>query len=461
VRSLVLLALAGCAPSGQILLYVDTDALVPPAAGAPADPTRPPWLFDRLRVEVLRDGSPAGDATLRDFAVDEAQFRGGRVSFGIAPKPGDADLSVRVRLFRADHARDGEPPQRSTLETNVALPSLGNSTHRELTVHLHTDDVGRPQGPIAADDGPPTASEVGSWPGAQIVPCATAAGADEACVPGGAYWMGDPLDATDGTLSADQERLVVISPFFVELQPHTVADFRHQIYTGALKQPVALILWDAANPGDQTYYCTGTVQATPDDPMDTHAKLPMNCLAWETASRFCQSYGRTLPTEAQMEFVASGRGLERGYPWGDDSPGCADAIWGRGGRGFYMLYSSDCRGIDEPGGLTPSGAGARDRVVLAEPHDGSSRTVVDLGGNLSTWTLDKWSRQDEPFWSAPGVFHDPIADFDSVDGAGRSLRGGAWAYPAATARAAVRSWQAELSSSEPTSNGARCVRPGM
>jgi hypothetical protein len=98
------------------------------------------------------------------------------------------------------------------LDPTVALPSLARGQDVHLTLHLHTDDVGRPLRPVAADPGPPGSSEVGTWPGAQLVPCATAAGPYEACVPGGAFWMGDPLLSVFGTQSSDQERLVVMSP---------------------------------------------------------------------------------------------------------------------------------------------------------------------------------------------------------------------------------------------------------
>src|SRR5581483_3416476 len=225
VRRLVFaLLVCGCAPSSEILLHVDTDALVPPAI---PDDTRPPWLFDRVRLEVLRGGQPIDPPAARDFALTEDLFRAGQVSIGIAATPGESDLSARVRLYRSGRIVAGEPRRSSTLDTTVTLPSVGTSDRVDVTVRLHTDDVGLPKGPIAPDAGLPGPSQVSTWPGAAIVPCHGQPGPDEVCVPGGAYWMGDPLlgNLGDG-LDADQERLAVLSPFFLDAREVTVADYR-------------------------------------------------------------------------------------------------------------------------------------------------------------------------------------------------------------------------------------------
>ncbi len=454
------LALSACAPTGQLFLHVDTDAPVPPTPGVRVDPARPRALFDQLRIEILRDGAPALDRGARDFGVDEGMFQDGRVSIGIAPAVGDAGLSARVRLFRGDRVVAGEPPARITLERDVALPALGATDVVHLTVRLHVDDIGQPQSGDP-DPGEPGPSEVGQWSGAQPVPCATAAGADEACVVGGAFYMGDPaLGELGGGTDADQERLVVVSPFFIDLRPRTAGQFRTQARGGKLGFSGDYLEWSGdQDPTKTEAWCTIANGPSAGDPDDSRTRLPVNCISYDTGRILCLSYDRDLPTEAQFEFIASGRGAEWGYVWGNDEPDCASAVWGRGGVGVHIFYPDTCRPPDTIGGLLPSGSALLDRVTLIDPVSGESREVVDLAGNVGTWALDQWSRQDEAYWSQPGVFHDPLADLESpADGDAHSERGGGFYLPTAPLRAAFR--QNLFGTNADPSAGVRCARPG-
>ncbi|HZS40791.1 MAG TPA: SUMF1/EgtB/PvdO family nonheme iron enzyme, partial [Polyangia bacterium] len=399
-RLVFALLVCGCAPSSEILLHVDTDALVPPAI---PDDTRPPWLFDRVRLEVLRGGQPIDPPAARDFALTEDLFRAGQVSIGIAATPGESDLSARVRLYRSGRIVAGEPRRSSTLDTTVTLPSVGTSDRVDVTVRLHTDDVGLPKGPIAPDAGLPGPSQVSTWPGAAIVPCHGQPGPDEVCVPGGAYWMGDPLlgNLGDG-LDADQERLVVLSPFFLDAREVTVADYR--AVAAALNEDKPPEHPDPGNStSDLLTWCTWSTS-----PLDREL-LPLNCTLHSTAVNYCGFKHKLVPTEAQLEFAASGRGRELGYVWGSDDPTCADAVFGRGGVGPFISIDPECLPNGSIGLPLPPGSTARDRVRLP----GASQDVVDLAGNMAEWARDKWSRQDEAFWSQGGVFHDPVANVDS------------------------------------------------
>jgi formylglycine-generating enzyme required for sulfatase activity len=456
-RALVLaLCAAGCGNSGQFLVHVDTDAPLPAGLGEPPDATRPPYLFDRLRIEVLRDGEPALESgARRDFAVDERAFRESRVSVGVRPRPGDNALEVRVRLFRGDRLSGGEPPAATTLDTRVTLPPLGARDVVDLTVRLAVDDIGTPQGPFAAERGLPGPSRVGTWPGAQVTPCEQPPQPDEVCVPGGAYFMGDPVLAGIGEgYDSDRERLVVVSPFFVDLKPRTVAEFRRKAGSGQLGMSGTFLFWDPSDLYETDAWCNITQGASPKDPDDDKGKLPVNCLSWDTAQALCKSFGKDLPTEAQYEFLASGRGAERGFPWGDDDPSCEDAVWGRGGTYHFLRYPGTCRPVDQLGGTVRSGSeGLRDRITL----DG--REIVDVSGNLGTWVRDVWSRQDEPYWSKSGVYYDPIADQESAqDGFMYTQRGGAWYIGQNSLRAGFR--QPSRPTVADTGTGVRCARSG-
>jgi formylglycine-generating enzyme required for sulfatase activity len=427
-----------------VILYVDTDAPVPPAATAPPDENRPPWLFDRLRFEVLRSGALIDGSAQRDFAIDEQKFRDGAVSIGIAPTPGEDDLTVRVRMYRSGRIDAGEPRPLSTLDTTVALPSVGSTNRIDLTVRLHVEDVGNPLGPIAPQSGKPGPSSVGSWPGAAIVPCPAPPRDGEACVPGGAYFMGDPvLGDLDPGKNADVERLVVISPFYLDTHEATVAEYRALTPMLLEDPPILRDLTQA--PSDYASWCTWTTNP------GAFEAMPLNCVLRRTALEYCQNLGKSLPTEAQFEFVASGRGRERGHVWGEDPPACGDAVWGRGGVGAYAEVASMCLQAGSMGGEAAPGSGARDRLTL----DGVD--VIDLAGNLSEWMVDQWSRQDEAYWSRPGVYRDPIANVASVDGADEwTQRGGYWTALPLLLRAASR----EFASGDEIGpdGGFRCAR---
>lgn len=465
MRALALAAAlaAGCQPTSQILLHVDTDAIVPPRSGTVAAPGTPPWLFDRLRVELFDGGAPAG---ARDFELDQGLLEDGAVSIGVAPPVGDQAVTARLRLFRGDHAIGGQPIPTATIDSTFALPALDSSEVVHLTARLRTADVGQKLGPLAPDDGEPGPTLAGTWPGATIVPCRGTAAADESCVPGGAYWMGDPIIKGDFAQGdSDQERLVVISPFYVDLHEVTVADFRsHYTMLGVNLHPIP---WnESSDPTQFDTWCTYTAAAVPADPADQHAPLAANCMAYEKALAYCSALGRTLPSEAQLEFLASGRGAERAFPWGDDEPGCADAVWGLGGLGILLTYDSTCRTDALPVAIHAPGAGARDRIALPDPTSGQLREVLDLAGNLNEWVLDGFVPQTDPFWSAPGVRTDPVYSqtFQMGTALYRSARGGTWYEPPTHLRAGARSGQEDRDSSgnfyEYYATGWRCAHPG-
>ncbi len=459
VIAAVALLSAACTPSAsQIILYVDTDAPVPPSPGALPDPNRPPALFDRLRLEVLRDGAAIDSNTRRDFSVDEGMFSSRAVSIGIVPPAFASNYSVRARLYRFSALVTDEPNPSSTLDATIPLPPLDGSSVQRVMLHLNTEEVG--QSLTKTSEGAPNgSSSVGSWTGAQIVPCAGAPNDDEACVPGGAFWIGDPHLGLVVGQAIIAERLTVVSPYFIDLHEVTVAQLRASI--------PAMI--KAAPPGQDVYlplkhdtdvttanaWCNWTTQP------DAFESFPVNCIDWATAQLYCQTKGGDLPSEAQFEYVASGRGLEDDYVWGHDEPSCDDAIWGRGGGGgddsWVHSYPSDCRDPASIGGALVSSSTRRDRIVLST-SGGDPRVIVDLAGNLAEFARDAWNRADEPFWMQNGVLIDPVATQPSQEDPGFShpSRGGGWYSFALALRAAYRDGVVTDSVSEAV--GFRCIR---
>ena len=325
--------LFGCSaelgPRGQVLLYLDTDAPVPPGPGAVPDPSRGPALFDTVLVEVFEPGDdqPCAGCS-RMFAIHEPLLRQRRASLGLPQKAGVAGYRVRVRLFSssatltgavAEYALDGSPPQ-SVIEVTAELPVVAEEGIVERSLLLPVDAVGLPVGsldsPVQTTAGAVGESLVGTWPGAARVPCAGQPAAGQVCIPGGAYWMGNPFASGAGVgVAATNRRLVVLSPFFMDATEVTVGRFR----TTAGSTP-GFGYYSGDDKGDTaTDYCTYTAQ-----PQGNEDK-PMACLSLTAAQAHCEARGGQLPSGAQFEYVAGG--LEgRLFIWGSDLPSCQDAV---------------------------------------------------------------------------------------------------------------------------------------
>jgi formylglycine-generating enzyme len=447
-------------PEGQILLFIDTDAPLPAAPGSLTDNAQPPALFDHLRVDVARSDDLDSDTApvQRDFAVHQGLFEAGPISLGIAPPTRENGFAARVRLYRGADARASVPAPSSCIDQTVLLPAVGSSGVERVLLKLSVDDTAQPgviEHPAAEPDVPLRAS-VGSWPNAARVPCSAQPAADEACVPGGAFWMGDPELRNDTEVQdAEREHLVVVSPFFIDTREVTVADLRGaQAELAAADVPLPPA-WTGNLEGlNEDDYSTFTLGPSFADPGDAQAQLPVNAVLWQTARAYCLARGKDLPSEAMYEFLASGRGLEQKYVWGDDSPSCDDAVAARAGFGVYATFEGECRPSGTAGGVVPAGAGMRDRVQLGAPPEAPE--VLDLAGNLSEWMLDWFNAEDEGVWATPGVLTDPIALEPGRFGVRRTVRGGSWRGRYVELRAAARVGRDPAAQNR--SLGFRCAR---
>jgi formylglycine-generating enzyme required for sulfatase activity len=439
-------ASAGCGaeelpPLGQVVLFVDTDAPLPPPLGHPAHPDDPAPLFDTARVDV---SSPNDDCDFcsHEFSVDRERIGVG-ASLGILPRSGTAGYSARVRLFRAAVLDQGEPRKASTIDVTIELPEVVEGQIEEVTVFLRTDSVGQSLGsgepPLQPEKGRPTSPRVGTWEGAQRVPCGPAPAPDEVCVPGGAYWMGNPAVSTfQITAPVDIQRLVVVEPFLLERTEVTVRSLRDS----GLAEPQDPATSSNAHPLAE--FCTYTAAAGEAD------ELPVNCLTWTKAQEYCTSRGKDLVTEAQFEYAAGAlRSSE--FVWGRDEPTCADAIYGRGGYGAFDDVPAPCKLPVGPGGPSPAGSGARDALTLP------TGSVLDLAGNVREYALDVWNEQHEACWNTPVVHASACAAPGAQQG--RALRGGGWADARGALLAARRLWVAEGQASP--LNGFRCARAAL
>ncbi len=429
---------------GQLLLYVDTDAPVPSGPGQRPSTVTP--LFDRLRIDVFPPASdtPCPGCT-NEFEINGLVLGQKKASFGIAPAFETAGYRARVRMFKTDFAAaTGEPNADSTIDVTVALPPVDATNKREVSVFLPVESVGQPRGsladPVPVADGALDRSRVGSWPGAQRVDCAAPAPEGAVCVPGGAYWMGNP-NAPGFTPAGYvlQPRLVVISPFYMSANEVTVRRFR--------RFAVAQKRWTGSSAGSTAAdWCTFTAEP---GPWEDH---PVNCVTFEEARGYCKAVGGDLPTEAQFEYVQGGL-VGNVFPWGRDEPTCTDAVYGRAGWGTLATALSPCKPAVPPGSVAKPGEGVRDRLDLP------TGTLVDLAGNLNEWVRDRWNRIDEACWSAK-LHHDPFCETTSPsDGNLAVHRGGNWSDIAARMIATTRFGRSGTQADAQT--GFRCVWPAV
>ncbi|MBW2458502.1 MAG: hypothetical protein JRI68_28645, partial [Deltaproteobacteria bacterium] len=212
-------------PAGQVLLYLDTDAPLPAGPGVVLSPGAPQPLFDTVRIDVYEPGAaePCAGCS-RTFALTAPQVQAGEASIGVPSEAGRSGYRARLRMYHSASTLNGalpEPlaadwPPQSVVDLIVALPEVAEEGIVEATAFLATDDVGIPRGALDAPEptrsGRPSTSQVGTWPGAQRVPCAGTPLEGEVCIPGGAFWMGNPLVRGTGRGDeADLRRLVVLS----------------------------------------------------------------------------------------------------------------------------------------------------------------------------------------------------------------------------------------------------------
>ena len=175
------------------------------------------------------------------------------------------------------------------------------------------------------------------------------------------YWLvqrtgvstkdGAPLVRIEGGtfLMGDDEffpmREVYVSPFYIdEVEVTTERYAKFLAANGSLALPDE---WDSVD-------------------LKKQGQFPVVGVSWNDAQAYCQWAGRRLPTEAEWERAARDSD-QRMYPWGNEEPGAARAVFARKADSAY--------------------GGGLERVGTLD--QGRSREgVYDLEGNAAEWVSD-------------------------------------------------------------------------
>ena len=226
-------------------------------------------------------------------------------------------------------------------------------------------------------------------------------------IPGGSYRLG----RRDGRPDEQPPHPVTLSPFAIGRCEITNLEFErfmpeHRKWRDGFswrdREPVIYVSWkDAAG------YCNWLSRQHGLQPVYDEKSWTLDLAA----------DGFRLPTEAEWEYVASGRGENRLYPWGNEAP-----VPGHHGNSEGVAtLSTDPR--------LPSGEAGGTMVVGSYPAGSSRDGVLDLAGNVAEWCSD-WlqpyaaAEQENPCAQQPSNY--------------RVIRGGSWGYYGFSQRCADR-----------------------
>jgi formylglycine-generating enzyme required for sulfatase activity len=363
-RALIFLLLAGC-QRPQLLLTVSTDLPLP---GTGDDTISAALSLNRVRAQHLNDPP-------HDFSVADA--RGLPLSFGVVPDAGGV-ATIRVTGFDVRWTTADGPVAEVAVTREL---SIKVTEVQKATLILGGDCIG----------GPCTAEPKDSlWAPLKEVACGSAAPDGMKCIPGGASITGDPdlihVDA-ESDLIAAPPRMVVVKPFFLDRLEVTVARLRELVNAGTVTAPPGA--------GDDPR-CNFSLGASDDQ--------AVRCVPFETARAACRAWGGDLPTAAQWEHAARGRGRESRYPWGDDPPDCSAAALG-----------PEC---------------APSMIAGSHAMDTTRDGVLDMAGGVREWVLDSPIGFDDCLGG--GVLQDPVC------GASGSTKGGSIDTPREQATLSLR-----------------------
>jgi formylglycine-generating enzyme required for sulfatase activity len=271
------------------------------------------------------------------------------------------------------------------------------------------------------------------------------------CVPGGAMVLGEADLSGEGIQDSVPQRVVKLTPFWMDVNEVTVAEWRSAIAAG-LMPPSTPQVNDAPLAAANNVPGTCSYSTKPMGRED----YAVTCLVREAARAYCQFFRGDLPTEAQWEYAASDAnfwdGYKETYPW-QNTPKrpdyCDGAVFGRD------LTGGSPEGCYGRGGSDPTIIGYGPLPVTARATMDGDMThlgLVGLTGGVSEMVRDAFEPYSSDCWlSAPLVNPQCAEQFAPQIG----TRGGAWDTEGYSLYAETR--QSLPSNFYSTDVGFRCV----
>ncbi len=222
-------------------------------------------------------------------------------------------------------------------------------------------------------------------------------------IPGGRFTMG----SADGEPDEAPRHEVTVSPFAIGIHEVTNEEFErfdpkhHEARTSLSwedRDPVIAVSWN-----DAAAYCNWLAQQ--------HglaaAYVEVDANGVKRLEPDLKATGFRLPTEAEWEYVASGRGEGRAYPWGAEAP----TPMGQGNfQGRRALDFTRYPTMADLPSTMPVGS-----FPVGVSRDG----VMDLAGNVGEWCSD---------WYAPYSTQEQADPCGATPGNYRCIRGGTWGW---------------------------------
>jgi formylglycine-generating enzyme required for sulfatase activity len=222
-------------------------------------------------------------------------------------------------------------------------------------------------------------------------------------IPGGRYTMG--IGDSRAPLNERAGKSSTVAPFWMDRTEVSAGSYRRCVDEGHCEAPQRTSTTCTYDLGDP--------------------ELPVSCVRWDDADRYCRAAAKRLPREIEWEFAARGvTGLR--YPWPGAAPDCSRAV---------TLQS-------EATGTSCTSVGHPTRVG-SHPGGASLYGVQDLSGNVEEWTTD-WYVERAGQGPAPRA------------GASHVLRGGGWLSLPSMSRTTSRNWGSAVEAGPNV--GFRCAR---